>query len=54
MKKTFQNYCEAYVFYGDIVSGRESDKKNASIVFIDKGEKSGFTVEWEEILPIDK
>lgn len=32
MSKTFKTYGEAYALYSDIVSGRDPDRKNPSIV----------------------
>lgn len=32
MSKSFKNYEEAYALYSDIVSNRDPDRKNASIV----------------------
>ena len=43
MKKGFNNYSEAYALYSDIVSGRDPDRKNATITY----ESGVFYVWWE-------
>jgi len=42
MEKEFKYYEDAYTLYSDIVSGREKDKKNASIFL----RSNGFGDEW--------
>lgn len=44
MYKSFKTYSEAYALYSDIVSNRDPDRKNASIL-LDSGL---FFVYWEK------
>lgn len=48
MKKTFQTYDEAYACYSDILSGRDPDRKNPTISFVD-GREHGryYQVDWQ-------
>lgn len=43
MSKHFKTYSEAYALYSDIVSGRDPDRKHATIVIIE----GTFYVFWE-------
>lgn len=48
MKKYFETYADAYELYADIVSGRDPDRKNASI-FLNPSMQANalYVVQWE-------
>lgn len=54
MEKSFVEFSKAYDLYSDIVSGREKDRKNASI-FLIPGSQDGtgrlpqYLVKWEQV-----
>ncbi len=45
-EKWFAEYSKAYELYSDIVSGRDKDRKNATVT-TERGEHIGFLVIWE-------
>lgn len=47
MKKVFNTYEEAYQLYSDIVSGREPDRKNASISYMYRETGDCWVVCWQ-------
>lgn len=48
--KRFSKYEEAHALYSDIVSGRDSDRKNASIMWMPSDTTEGhFVVYWMSI-----
>ena len=50
MEKEYKYYEDAYTLYSDIVSGREKDKKNASIFIRSNGSgDEWFVVIWEAV-----
>ena len=50
MGKEYKYYEDAYTLYSDIVSGREKDKKNASIFIRSNGSgDEWFVVIWESV-----
>ena len=50
MEKEFKYYEDAYALYSDIVSGREKDRKNASIFMRENGAgDEWFVVIWEVV-----
>jgi len=56
MQKSFSDYDKAYELYSDIVSGRDKDRKNASIFFVPSSWHgtvkipAQYIVEWEPII----
>lgn len=47
MKKAFNTYEEAYQLYSDIISGRDPDRKNASISYLGTSAGDSWIVSWQ-------